>query len=291
MVCCSRCSSPHHDECWRFTGRCAIYACSSEQFTTAAGVIDDAAFSVEDTPDATPRPATHTRHVPVVIDDRLPDTEVALGKRDAFRRWLRDLLDDGIGVPRLWTSAPLVQRRMLLPEPEHEEQGRIGTGWVVMTLLAVLPLILLLVLLRELSAWVVFEVVSYLGLIGGLYVFSGTQKERELIVDARQFVLLASSRPFLGTRRRQLADLRGIAAVALLVGRDTSSGCEPGVVLLDYEKRPIAIPGLELPARRHGNPVDDDVKRARDTARFLGLSFAGAVDSSGRRRRLPAPGS
>lgn len=30
LVTCTRCATPHHADCWRFNGRCAIYGCGSE---------------------------------------------------------------------------------------------------------------------------------------------------------------------------------------------------------------------------------------------------------------------
>jgi hypothetical protein len=29
IVCCPRCETPHHEECWKYNGECAVYACHS----------------------------------------------------------------------------------------------------------------------------------------------------------------------------------------------------------------------------------------------------------------------
>ena len=32
---CTRCHTPHHADCWRFTGYCALYACGSKRCRVA----------------------------------------------------------------------------------------------------------------------------------------------------------------------------------------------------------------------------------------------------------------
>lgn len=323
-------------------GRCAIYACNSEQFTESesadtgdllllaedpAGAAGQGAGQVAPgagdprsdasrtgttpgTP-ATPSqlpvrlpagratrgvptgaapsslPVPRSERPPAVIDGD-PIAALAQSKRAAFRYWLRELLDEGLRVPRLWTSIPVVQRRMRLPEQEHEETTRFETRLLVRILLALLVPVLLLVLAGNPTWWVAFELAGYLALTGALHAM--TQPfHRELIVDSNQELMVKLVGPSVPRRPVPVCNLRQAAAVALLVESDPKSGLAAGVVLLDFDRRPIAVPGLWLPARRDGAPTDEDVRCARATARFLGLTFAGAVDARGRRRRLPAP--
>lgn len=301
IVYCARCSTPHHGECWQFTGLCAIYACASAQFTETQAGPDDEVVIVDEAldPPSTPKPARRTATLPVPapasVPARRPEGEVAQlaqSKRAAFRHWLRELLDEGLSVPRLWSGAPVVQRRMRLPDQEHEERSRMETRGLVYVLLAMLPFIALLVLFGQPSWWVLFEIVAYLGLVGALH-YASTPFHRELIVDSTQAVMVELVGGPLGRRRQNVCTLPQAAAVALAVEGDATSGLDAGVVLLDSERRPIPIPGMLL---ARGIATDADVRRARATARFLGLTFAGAVDGRGRRCRLPdsdgtAPGS
>ena len=309
VVYCARCSTPHHDECWRFTGMCAIYGCASQQFTGAAGeapaegplVVDG------DSPDVVPpRPA------PVSLPARRTSThaavshgrggahgshgasdgavELAQGKRAAFRRWVRELLDEGLRVPRLWSGAPVTQRRMTLPEVELEVSTRREGRILVALLWLILPVILILILLGELTRWTAFELGFYLVLTLALQVGFDDAVQRELTVDSAQNLKLITRGRF-RTRRGTLANLRQVAAVAMLVQHDPARGLVPGVVLLDFYRRPTQIPGLVLPPQRGGVPEEEDVDHARAIARFVGVSFTGAVDAAGRRRRLlPAQG-
>lgn len=193
VVFCARCATPHHGECWQFTGVCAIYACGSGQFTeTEAGPEDE--LVVLDDPETPPRPTPRpTRNLPVPaasLPAQRPEGEVAQlaqSKRAAFRHWLRELLDEGLTVPRLWSGAPVVKRRMRLPEQEHEAESVAETRGLVWVLLGMLPIVFLLVILGQPSWWVAFEVVAYLGLIGALHYVS-TPFHRELIVDSTQRV-------------------------------------------------------------------------------------------------------
>lgn len=288
LVYCARCSTPHHGECWQFTGRCAIYACNSEQFTeTESADVEDFVID-EDAPPPAKRPAPAPATLPAVREDHTPVAQLAQSKRAAFRHWLRELLDEGLHVPRLWTGAPVVQRRMRLPEQDHEATAQSETRVLVLLLLGFLPFIFLLILLGEPSWWVLFELAGYFGLVGALHYVS-IPFHRELIVDSAQNLMVELVGGPVGRRRQRVCSLREAAAVALMVQGDTSSGFHAGVVLLDFERRPIAIPGMLLPPARDGAPNDGDVRRARATARFLGLTFAGAVDGRGRRRRLPPP--
>jgi len=287
VVYCSRCSTPHHDECWAFSGQCAIYGCASQQFTGNAGAaVSEAPLELEEDATLPARRPRETRPVPA-SDGAV---EVALGKRDAFRRWLRDLLDEGFRVPRLWKTGRVPERRLALREDEEEESTRRQGSWLVKLLWGFLPVILLLVRLGDPGAWTAFEIGAYVLLTFTLQVGFDTAVRRELVVSSAQEVQLVTRTSF-GSRRRKIASLRGIAAVGYLVQGNAARELMPGVVLLDYQRRVIPIPALELPPGRSDGPDDDDLGLARRIARFLGVSFTGAIDLAGRRRRLPAANS
>lgn len=281
LVYCARCHTPHHAECWDFTGRCAIYACSSEQFAGGGAAPSAEVLAIEGGEGDAARalPARRPQDDAAVV--------LANSKRDAFRRWLRELLDEGIKMPRLWTGRVAVKRRMALAEPDHETEKRGATRLIVRIQLALLPFILAIAWFGEASPWVLVELAFYLGLTAALHVAGEEGTRRELTLDADGQLELAVTRPFIGTRRRAIAHQNAVAAVAVLVSRDIASGCPAGVVLVDIARNPIAVPGLEMDPHRE-EPGEIEVEQARALARFLGVSFLGAMDGTGRRRRLPA---
>ncbi len=81
QVLCERCCAPHHEDCWRFNGGCAIYACFGRRFSrsTESLPLAPSLIFIDDTPD------------PI-----LP--------------WFRRRPE----MPRFWTTASLDSRLLLL---------------------------------------------------------------------------------------------------------------------------------------------------------------------------------
>jgi hypothetical protein len=281
VVFCGLCGIPHHEECWLFTGRCAIYACDGQLFgrrpigPASSGHLDLYLPAV--------RPPTE----PLV---RKPDPEtalLALSKRQAFREWLRDLLQGGVAVPQGWASLRASRRVLSLDDRRLADEGDPQVRLVSRFLLCLVPPILVLAYLGDPGISFVPELLAYLGLTAILHALS-QPVSRRLIVGTKSGRVSIESRSGLLRWQRTLAVMGSLDAVAIL---DDSRVLEvadltlhPGIVLVDRENRMINVANLDLDLGWHERQ-DEFVTKARTLARFLQLPFIGVVNRGGRRRR------
>jgi hypothetical protein len=275
-VYCQRCNTPHHVDCWRFAGQCAIYACGSQ---LAANSITES-LQVELT---AIEPVSTLPHVRKEISAA---EEMHQNKRQAFRHWLRELLTESIspfGAKRAGSE--------ILP-PVHGRTGRLNFryrdkyfeevhAWARLIFaiqLCLLPFVLVIVAIAVGLSWsTLSQALVYLCL--PLLLLIPRAEGHSLIVDRKTGKILVVARAGLIWKRHHISDRTNVIHVGIWqeTGEDVAGEtCWTSTIFLfDVQGRRVPVLGGKECVRYDPDVPEDLVLDARSLAAFLDVPYRG----------------
>jgi hypothetical protein len=138
-VYCQRCNTPHHLDCWRFAAGCSIYACGGQVYSTR--LTESLQISVPEFPLVEIAPPVPVRR-PTPSGRAEGAVELEASKRQAFRSWLRELLE--VSVTRGTNRRSGHRSLRLWWQSQRDRERRAYGKFLLMFLTSVMAVVVLL---------------------------------------------------------------------------------------------------------------------------------------------------